>query len=94
MATMTAREILRAEYGDSKNFMTPEVLKVGKIDQGTAYEISSGSGFDPGTTIYGVSIVGVREDGSTYRSDASKMFDSLVDARAYIRDLTFHFRSA
>ena len=31
MATMTAREMLRHEYGNARNFMTPNPLTVGKI---------------------------------------------------------------
>lgn len=54
--TMTAREMVKAAYGDSKNFMTPNVVKYGKLDKDTAFELSSGRGFK-GETIYGLTVV-------------------------------------
>ena len=53
---LTARDILKMEYGSSPNFMTPTVLRRGKIRSHIAYEISKGSGISGGT-IYGLSLV-------------------------------------
>jgi hypothetical protein len=51
-----ARELISKGYGGSKNFMTPHVVKVGKISRNQAYEISTGRGIE-GQPIYGVSVV-------------------------------------
>lgn len=81
---MKAYQILRKEYGMAKNFMTPTVLKVGRYPWG-AWELSEGRGLEPGTMIYGVSVVRVFEDGSTQRLfDTSKMFRNKADAELYI----------
>jgi hypothetical protein len=85
---LTAREILRREYGSSRNLMTPHVLRVGKIDRETAYELSSGAGFDPGSTVYGVSIARVLPDGSTERDyDASACFSHPIAALRHVVSL-------
>ena len=92
MATTTrrarsARELLRAEYGDGKNVMTPHRLSTGKIGPRFAWEIASGTGFnhDP---LYGVSIVQELDGGTTTRrTDLSTCFPSIGAARAYIADL-------
>ena len=41
----SAKEIFKIEYGNSKNFMTPNILKVGKINHNLAFELSRGTGF-------------------------------------------------
>jgi hypothetical protein len=79
---MTAREILRAEYGDSRNFMTPDVLRrvivrhpeTGEIG---AAEISEGTGIPTRgqqragirIPIFGVSVIWVDAHGKTRRTD-------------------------
>lgn len=90
MTTLTAREIIRKEYGDSKNFMTPTVLEVGKISVNRAYEISSGEAFLSPERIYGVSIVDYDpETGKTERkySPISEMFHSLQEANDHVKAL-------
>ena len=85
----TAREILRAEYGSARNFMTPHVITRGKLARSVAYELSSGNGREWGTSIFGVSVVRVREDGSTERDyDASCCFSTLDGANEHVRRLT------
>ena len=87
MKTYSAREIIRKAYGDSKNFMTPHVISVGKINQNTAYELSWGTGFTH-SKIYGVSIAKVIKGGKGQRSyDLSKSFDSKSQALNYINSL-------
>jgi hypothetical protein len=87
LRALTAREILRREYGRSRNMMTPDVLKIGKLGRDAAYELSCGSGFEPGTTIYGVSVVRMY-DGTTERDyEASGCFASLDEATAHVERL-------
>ncbi len=94
MPDMTAREILRKEYGDSRNFMTPRILGRGLLPAG-AYELSKGGGFDH-ETIYGVSVVWLNPDGTTERpgQPISQMFHSREAARRHIRHLKKYGRKA
>ena len=83
---MTPREIIQAEYGDSRNFMTPRRLGIGALLDG-AYELSMGTGLDH-TPIWGVSVVRLSAGGETWRdTDACQVFHSRIKAQAYIRAL-------
>lgn len=83
---MTPREIIRAEYGDSRNFITPHRLGIGALPSG-AYELSTGTGIDRGL-LYGVSVVWLNDDGSTERDTSACMsFHSRAAAQAHIRRL-------
>jgi hypothetical protein len=85
---LSAREILKREYGDSRNFLTPHVIARGKLSRSVAYELSSGSGLEPGSTIYGVSVVRLQEDGTTERDyDSSGCFSSLTAANDHVEQL-------
>ena len=87
MKAPTAKQIIKGEYSGSRNFMTPHVIKYGKMCRNIAYELSSGQGFNR-ETIWGVSVVMIDEStGKTERlySD-SHMFQSLTDALDYIDD--------
>jgi hypothetical protein len=87
---LSAREALQIEYGGARNFMTPQVVRVGKLDRDTAYELASGSGFEPGSAVYGVSVVRIlsHEARQTERDyDRSSVFSSLEDAEAYVESL-------
>ena len=89
--TLTARKIIRMEYGDSKNFMTDRVLKMGKINKNMAYELSSGRGFT-NDTIYGISIVELLADGKTKRrTDLSECCKNLEEVDHYIKYLKEEF---
>jgi hypothetical protein len=76
---MTARDIIRAEYGCSRNLMTPDILEIGRTgEKGTrltgAYEISEGAGIENGTMLVGVSVVRLNPDGTTTRdTDRSRV---------------------
>lgn len=84
---MNAKDIVRLEYGDSKNFMTPEVIKYGKISKNLAYELSFGIGLCR-EDLYGVSVVELLDDGTTRRrTDLSKVLNSLKEALDYIEEL-------
>ena len=67
--------------------MTPDALRTGKMCRNIAYELSVGTGLSH-NTIYGVSIVMLDEStGKTERLyDDSHVFDSMMDAAAYIAD--------
>ena len=84
--TATAREILKREYGSSKNFMTPHVIRIGKITGTIAFELSSGE--FGGSAIWGVSFAEMMEDGGTSRrTDISESFGSRGKAEAYISEM-------
>jgi hypothetical protein len=86
--TPTAREILRREYGDSRNFMAPNVITRGKLSRSVAYELAWGDGIEHGTKVYGVSVVRLHEDGTTERDyDSSCCFSSLQAAKEHIESL-------
>lgn len=82
--TTTARQILKQEFGSARNFMTPTVLKIGKVHPAVAFEISSGEFL--GRTLYGVTLAGHDGAGQTYRASEewSKAFDSMSAATAHV----------
>lgn len=83
---MTPLEIIRAEYGDSRNFLTPTRVSTGKLPDG-AYELSRGVGID-GELVWGVSVVRLNADGTTRRdNDAAQVFWSSTSAMLYISAL-------
>jgi hypothetical protein len=87
-ATLNARELLRLEYGDSRNFMTPHRIAIGKLGRDAAYELSAGEGLEPGSKLYGVSVVRL-VDGETQRDyDASGCFSTLEAANAHVERLS------
>ena len=89
---MTPREIIAAEYGQSRNIVTPRRLGVGALPGG-AYELSTGTGMNH-EPIWGVGVVRVEPDGSTRRdTDACQLFFTRASARAYIRGLQGKRRS-
>jgi hypothetical protein len=82
---LSAREILRREYGTSRNFLTPHVVTRGKLAPHVAYELSSGPGLEIGSTIFGVSVVRIDDDGTTERlHEDSACFTTLDLANAHI----------
>ena len=83
---MTPRQIIKAEYGNSRNLITPRRLGIGALPGG-AYELSTGTGIDH-EPIFGVTVVRCNASDNVARDiDASQMFYSREEARAYIRDL-------
>lgn len=82
---MNAEQIIRKEYGNSGNFMTPNVIEYGKISRNIAYELSSGTGINY-QKIWGVSVVVVK-NGKTERSELSKCCHSEKEALDYINEL-------
>lgn len=89
----TCRDLIRAEYGDSRNPMTPNVLTIGGVPGKWAAEVAHGEGILPGTVIVGVSVVLATEDGTERCYDLSTSFhgsdvNALTDeALEYMRGL-------
>lgn len=88
--SISARQIIKKEYGKSRNIMTPNVIRYGKISKNIAYELSSGRGI-VNEQIYGVSVVEIDENGETIRrTDLSKMFYSLEESEDYIKKISLN----
>jgi hypothetical protein len=94
MRRPSARGIITREYGMSRNFMTPTVIRCGDLGECFAYELSKGEGIpDPGQfkgpTIYGVSVVEYdpATGATTRRTDLSDVFRSQGLAQKHITDL-------
>lgn len=83
---ISAREILRREYGTSKNFMTPEIIKTGKINRKTAYEISKGTGFK-NEPVFGLTIVEIINGETKGREDLSDCFWNIKEVNERITRL-------
>ena len=92
---MNHDDIFHREYGDSKNFMTPEVLDRGEISSGIqgvqiAYELSKGEAIFGKGYLFGVSLVVYSDKyGTTNRVVApyATVFRSLKEAKEHVEDL-------
>ena len=86
---MEARELVKMEYGNSKNPFSSHILSYGWIlKDRMAYELSYGR-WDR-DEIYGVSIVEYDENSETKtkrRSDLAEAFNSKQEAKEYIKQL-------
>lgn len=85
---LTARQIIKNEYGRSKNIMTPTILSYGLLPGG-AYELTKGEGLSH-DEIWGVSVVQVidRNRLKTKRKvDLSNVFYSKEEALSHIQKL-------
>jgi len=55
---LSAREIFRRRYPDgAKNFVTPDVLRYGKLAPRVAYELSTGAGWFGGPRVVALTVV-------------------------------------
>lgn len=86
---LTARDIFRIRYPEgSKNFMTPTIIRYGKISSNVAYELSSGRGIGDGP-LYGVTVV--KYDERLHKAESlynlSKAFSTRSSAESYIKTL-------
>ncbi len=88
MKTLSARQIFKKKYGESKNFMTPIVVKYGKINNNLVYEVSRGEGFDH-DIIYGVTFISFNSttDKTTTEIDLSCMLRSEEEVDQYIENI-------
>jgi hypothetical protein len=84
--TKTAREIIKTEYGNSRNLITPYRIKVGKINKNLAYEISYGFGIDH-NKICGLTIVEDIEGKTKRRYDLSGCFSSIEEVKNKIEEI-------
>lgn len=86
---LTAKNIIKAEYGGSTNFMTPDVIEYRKINKYMAYELSKGVGFITGDKLIGVTIASYNPETQTTKRefDLSDSFNSIAQARDYIDEL-------
>ena len=84
---LTAGEIIGKAYNHKANFMTPEILENGFLQNGKyAYELSRGSGMFGKKYMYGVTVVTVETCKPEY--DLSQGgFDDIEEAREYINQL-------
>lgn len=79
-----AKEKFEEEYGDSKNFATPNVL--GYFQKGNYFiELSQGYIFD--TEMFGVTVVEEIDGYIVRRKDLSSAFRTLEKAKKYIDSL-------
>lgn len=88
MTELEAWQIIQREYGSSRNFMTPNVLRVGKINPNVAFELSTGRGIRD-QTIFGVTVVRYYPESDTTDRNAIKSdcFQSRANAERYIKEL-------
>jgi len=92
MVYRSADEMFKKKYGANKNFITPHVVKRGKIARRMAYELSVGSGMLDYTQIYGVTIISVNKQGKIRSHDRiSKVFRTKAEALKYIEKLKKRF---
>jgi hypothetical protein len=94
--TLTAIDILTKEFGDSRNSFTPTILSRELVAPNVAVELSEGNAAD-GQPIWGVSVAGMRPDGSTYRTGYkadepihSSCFPSRAAAEAHVAVMRAH----
>lgn len=81
MTQSQIRDLFRTVYGNSRNFMTPDVLGYGKRGR-LVYELSTGHFMDD--TIYGVTVL--ETDGEKRHDLSAGSFKSLDEAKAYIKE--------
>jgi len=82
----TAREMIIKAFSGKKNFVTPHVIRYGKINRNVSYELSSGRGLY-NADLYGVTVVSERNNVIKKEYDISKSFYSLSEAEDYIKKL-------
>lgn len=83
----SAQQIFKEANPDGgKNFMTPQILRLGKAKENRAYELSTGEPF-LGENLYGVTVID-DVDGIKKRHDLSKVFQSKEKAEEYIKTLS------
>lgn len=94
---LTPKQIIRMEYGDSKNFMTPKIRKTAMLvettEKAVAYEISEGRGLN-GDKIFGISLVLYDcNSGETERlSDFCELRPSLESAKEALPSIRTNLR--
>ena len=83
---MEARKLVKMEYGNSHNFMTPRIISYGwVVKDKVAYELSRNG--TKGKRIYGLSFVEWNGTTSKRRSDLCNIFDNRDEIKQYIKQL-------
>jgi hypothetical protein len=79
-----AERIIAKGLGNSRNVMTPHVIRYGLLSKYVAYELASGGRVND-TTRYGVTVVKYNPETNTVEElDFSSSFDTLNEAESYI----------
>jgi hypothetical protein len=96
---LTALDILRMEFGDSANSMTPTILSQELLSANVAAELSEGTAAS-GQAIFGVSVVAVRPSGGAHciggnpdEAVRSAVFPTRAAAEAHILAMRDHLSS-
>jgi hypothetical protein len=84
--TRTAKEIIKAECGNSRNLLTPYRIKIGKISKNLAYEISYGFGIGY-NKLCGLTVIEDMGDETREREDLSGCFFSMEDVKNKIEEI-------
>ena len=81
----SAIQILRQEFGSSRNIMTPEIIARAKLHPAVAFELARGEGLR-GSQLWGVTVAGHDGAGQTYRACQgwSQVFRSRDEAQRHI----------
>lgn len=69
------------------NFMTPNVLSYGSLNQWGAFEYSTGQGLDPSTTMHGISVVIIQDGEPQHCHQLGEVFYSKAESFEYVEEL-------
>ena len=84
---MKAIELVKMEYENSHNFITPRIISYGWVKRNKmAYELSQGYGIG-GERIYGLSVVEWNGTASIRRSDLCNIFYTRDEIKQYLKQL-------
>lgn len=81
---MTPKETFKKVFGKSTNFMTPNVIRYGRISNNLVYELSWGNVLNG--DMYGVTVI-KNDSYDDYYTDYSKALHSRTEAEEYIEEL-------
>jgi len=84
-----------AAYKDYNNHLTPKVLKYGSISKTLIYELSTGKSILKGYgDVYEVTVLKLQGEGEALKMyDLGKCFNSLNEAKRYIKSLSEEFKN-
>lgn len=86
---MTPKETFKKVFGKNTNFMTPNVIRYGRISDDLIYELSWGNVFNG--DMYGVTVIKDNDD-KDYYTNYSKACVSRTEAEEYIAELKGKFK--
>lgn len=95
-SNLSAGQLFRLQFGSgscSRNFVTPERLRLFKLSRSVAVELSTGDIF--GDKLYGVTTVCLKPNGDTRKGKgSSQCFDSRRQAERHIDRITALLKGA